>query len=136
MKNVDLTQGPPFHVIILFFLPILAGNVIQQTYNLVDSVIVGHYVGTHGSVYVGGYTAATRVDNLAIMPNGSCGNTMSSYAAQNMGAGKKERIPPGLRGCVALAMTTSLVIGTLCSLFALKFSLVLRECKWKKSGLC
>ena len=42
---MDMTQGPPTRLIVLFSLPLLAGNVLQQLYNMVDSVVVGNYVG-------------------------------------------------------------------------------------------
>ena len=41
---MDMTQGSPTRLIVLFSLPLLAGNVLQQLYNMVDSVVVGNYV--------------------------------------------------------------------------------------------
>jgi putative MATE family efflux protein len=41
----DLTTGNTAKVIVLFALPMLAGNIFQQLYNVVDSVIVGNYLG-------------------------------------------------------------------------------------------
>ncbi len=41
----DLTQGKVWKVIPAFVFPLLIGNLLQQTYNLVDSVIVGHFLG-------------------------------------------------------------------------------------------
>lgn len=37
---MDMTQGPPTRLIVLFSLPLLAGNVLQQLYNMVDSAVV------------------------------------------------------------------------------------------------
>ena len=39
-----MTQGPPTRLIVLFSLPLLAGNVLQQLYNMVDSVVVRNEV--------------------------------------------------------------------------------------------
>ncbi|MDO4755098.1 MAG: MATE family efflux transporter [Parabacteroides sp.] len=41
----DLTQGPVWKVIIRFALPLLIGNLLQQFYNITDSVIVGQFIG-------------------------------------------------------------------------------------------
>ena len=41
----DLTQGKPTFRIMNFMLPILLGNLLQQIYNLTDSIIVGRFVG-------------------------------------------------------------------------------------------
>ncbi len=49
----DLTTGNETKVIISFALPMLIGNVFQQFYNMVDSVIVGNFVGTQALAAVG-----------------------------------------------------------------------------------
>jgi len=41
----DLTQGKVWKTILTFVFPLLIGNLLQQTYNLADSVIVGHFLG-------------------------------------------------------------------------------------------
>ena len=41
----DMTIGNPLKIILLFSLPVLAGNIFQQFYNMVDTVIVGQYLG-------------------------------------------------------------------------------------------
>ena len=40
----DLTKGNPFKLIFLFALPVFLGNVFQQLYNMVDTVIVGNTI--------------------------------------------------------------------------------------------
>lgn len=53
-KNaVVLTEGNIWKQLLLFSLPILFGNVFQQTYNMVDSVIVGRFVGDDALAAVG-----------------------------------------------------------------------------------
>lgn len=49
----DMTVGNPLKLILLFSLPLLAGNILQQLYNMVDSMVVGQYVGTHALAAVG-----------------------------------------------------------------------------------
>ncbi len=49
----DLTVGKESKVILLFALPMLLGNVFQQLYNIVDSVIVGNYIGKEALAAVG-----------------------------------------------------------------------------------
>ncbi len=44
-KNVDMTVGNPIKVIVLFTLPLLLGNLFQQLYNIIDSIVVGNFVG-------------------------------------------------------------------------------------------
>ena len=40
-----MTQGKEWKHILLFTLPIMAGNLLQQMYNIVDGIIVGNFVG-------------------------------------------------------------------------------------------
>ena len=41
----DLTKGPVFSALVRFTIPLIAGNLLQLTYNAVDSMVVGRYVG-------------------------------------------------------------------------------------------
>lgn len=45
MNNTDLTHGPVWKVIVRFALPLLIGNLLQQLYNVTDSIIVGQFLG-------------------------------------------------------------------------------------------
>ena len=48
MKNDmtnDMTKGNPVKLILLFSIPLLIGNVFQQFYSMVDTIIVGRFVG-------------------------------------------------------------------------------------------
>ena len=42
---VDMTVGKPWENILIFTVPMLIGNIAQQLYNTVDSVVVGNFVG-------------------------------------------------------------------------------------------
>lgn len=44
-KGILMTEGPIARKILAFTLPLLLGNVFQQLYNTVDSVVVGNFVG-------------------------------------------------------------------------------------------
>lgn len=49
----DMTKGSPVKMILMFALPMLAGNVFQQLYNIVDSIVVSHGVGVGAFASVG-----------------------------------------------------------------------------------
>ena len=57
-------------------------------------------VNSLGSVAVAGYTAATKVDQLSVLMNNAFGIALSSYVAQNYGAGQYRRISEGVRACL------------------------------------
>lgn len=66
-----------------------AVSVIQQSVVSVGMLIVQSAVNPFGSDVLAGYTAASKIDSFAIMPFIACGNAVSTYTAQNLGAGKK-----------------------------------------------
>lgn len=43
--NTDLTEGKVWKVIVRFAVPLLVGNLLQQFYNITDSIIVGQFLG-------------------------------------------------------------------------------------------
>ena len=49
----DMTSGNPLKIILLFSLPVLLGNIFQQFYNMVDTIIVGQYLGEDALAAVG-----------------------------------------------------------------------------------
>ena len=49
----DLTSGSAMKIFIMFSIPILLGNLFQQLYNMVDTIIVGQYLGEEALAAVG-----------------------------------------------------------------------------------
>ena len=56
-EKANLTEGSVWRKLLVFFLPIAAGTIIQQLYNAVDGLIVGRFVGTNALAAVGGSSA-------------------------------------------------------------------------------
>ena len=48
-----MAEGSPPKIILRFALPMLVGNILQQLYNMVDSIVVGNYVGKLALAAVG-----------------------------------------------------------------------------------
>ncbi len=61
MKNDYLTTKPPFYALFIFSLPIMLGNLFQQFYTMVDSAVVGRFVGEQALAAVGASYALTVV---------------------------------------------------------------------------
>lgn len=51
--KTDMTKGNPWKIILLFSFPVLMGNLFQQFYNMVDTIIVGQYLGSDALAAVG-----------------------------------------------------------------------------------
>ena len=67
----DLTKGSISRSLLLFALSMIAGNMLQQLYNIVDSVIVGKYVGAGALAAVGATGAATGAAALGAAAAGA-----------------------------------------------------------------
>ena len=79
----EMTSGPSLPLILNFTLPLLLGNLLQQTYSLVDAAIVGKFLGINALASVG---ASTSVVFLILgFCNGCCGG-FSIPVAQKFGA--------------------------------------------------
>ena len=53
MKHRDLTQGPVMRSMLLFAVPMILGNLLQQCYNVADTLIVSWYLGPDALAAVG-----------------------------------------------------------------------------------
>ena len=60
-KKADMTKGPILGRILPFALPIFIGSVFQMLYNMVDSIIVGRYVGANALAAVGSTATISMV---------------------------------------------------------------------------
>ena len=119
MKNNmtnDMTKGNPVKLILLFSIPLLIGNVFQQFYSMVDTIIVGRFVGVDALAAVG------ATGSMVFLVNGFATGLTSGFAvlvSQKFGA-KDEN---GLRKAVASAVTLtviSVIVVTLVSLIGAK----------------
>ena len=103
----DLTQGSPVRLILGFALPLLAGMLFQQLYNLVDTLIVGRFLGMEALAGVG----ATGSINFLVL--GFCMGICSGFAipvAQRFGAREESRMREFVANGVWLAIVFALVM--------------------------
>lgn len=92
-------------------------SMLQQSLVSLSMMMMQGLVNTFGKVLVAGYTAATKIDTLAMLPNMNISNAMSSFTAQNIGAGKYERVREGLKACILMVVAFSLLITIILFLF-------------------
>lgn len=92
-------------------------SMIQQSIVSISMLMMQGLVNSYGSVYIAGYTAATKIDSLAMLPNMNFSNAMSSYTAQNIGAGKLDRVKDGYKASLLMVIIFSLAITLIIFLF-------------------
>lgn len=92
-------------------------SMIQQSMVSLSMMFMQGLVNSYGKVFVAGYTAATKIDTLAILPNMNFSNAMSSYAAQNIGAEKSERMIEGYKASLFMVLIFGFTITGIIFLF-------------------
>lgn len=98
-------------------------STLQQSIVHIGMLLVQSVVNGFGSSVMAGYAAATRIESISIVPMLAIGNAMSTFSAQNMGAGKPERVRHGYKiGCMMVG--ASAVILCLLSLLGGKYFLM------------
>ena len=110
-----MTEGSPFRALLLYSLPLIAGNFMQQLYNTVDSLIVGRYVGDAALAAVGG---SGQIINflLSFMWGASAGAGI--VIAQYFGAKDRKRLERACHTTVLLAVVAGLLIMALGLIFS------------------
>lgn len=103
----DMTSGNPMRLILGFAIPLLFGLLFQQFYSMVDTIIVGHYLGVNALASVG----ATGSVNFLII--GFCMGICSGFAipvAQEFGARHEQNLRRYVANCVWLSMIFAAVM--------------------------
>ena len=109
----DMTEGSPLNKIILFAFPMLIGNIAQQLYSTVDSIVVGKYVGDNALAAVG---SASPVYNLLLVLFIGVSTGSSIMVSQYFGAKDKENLAKSIGNSLSLTAVVSIIIMVL-SLF-------------------
>ena len=92
-------------------------TIVQQSMVSIGMLLIQTVVNRFGQVFIAGYTAACKIDGMAIVPMVNAGNAVSTFVAQNMGAGKPERAKQGYHIGLVMAMGIGLLIGALMYFF-------------------
>jgi putative MATE family efflux protein len=92
-------------------------TILQQSMVSIGMLLIQAAVNRFGSTFLAGYTAACKIDGIAIVPMVNAGNAVSTFVAQNMGAGKPQRAKQGYHIGLVMAMGIGIVIGVLMHFF-------------------
>lgn len=103
----DMTQGSPWRQIFLFSLPLLLGNVFQQLYSMVDTIIVGRFVSVNALAAVGSTGAISFL--ILGFAMGMTGG-FAVIIAQRFGAGDEESVKRAIGTSVILSIVTTAVL--------------------------
>ncbi len=104
-----------FHFETVFRLGLPAG--LTQVIISLAMIVVQSLTNSFGEMFIAANIIVMRIDSFAMMPNMSFGNAMSTYSAQNIGAGRMDRVLKGAKYGTWFAVAVSVVITALLLLF-------------------
>ena len=88
-------------------------SMLQQSFVSVGNIIIQGMINSFGSGTVAGYAAAVKLNNLVITSFTTLGNGISNYAAQNLGAGKTDRVHTGFQAGLKLVWMLAVPLAAL-----------------------
>ena len=96
---VDMTVGTPWKKILSFTLPMLIGNIAQQLYSTVDSIVVGNYIGDNALAAVG---SSLPILNLFLVLFIGISGGASVMVSQYFGAKNRESLSITIGNCITI----------------------------------
>lgn len=92
-------------------------SIVQQSIVSIGMLLTQSAVNRFGSSALAGYSAGTRLESLCIVPMIATGNAMSTFTAQNLGAGRPERVRQGYRAAYGIIIGFGVLLIAVSQLF-------------------
>lgn len=108
--NLDMTQGSPIRLLVLFAIPMWIGGIFQLMYNMVDTIVVGRFVSIDALAAIG---AAGSTSMFIMMMGNGLTNGLSVIISQAEGAKQGERLKRAVSHAVYLVLLGGAVLGLL-----------------------
>lgn len=106
-SSQDMTVGKPMTCLLRFSIPLLIGNLAQQLYSTVDSIIVGQYVGDRALSAIG---TTLPIINLLLVLFIAISTGTSIMVAQYFGARERDRLSHSVGNAITLILASSVII--------------------------
>lgn len=114
MRVQDMTQGSPLRLILIFAVPLLIGNIFQQIYTVVDTMVVGHNLGDPAIAAIGATSSLYNfLINLAIGLNSGYGIVVT----QRFGARDEKSLKQSIAGMLILNVGVTALLTVLTLVF-------------------
>ncbi|WMJ89964.1 MATE family efflux transporter [Anaerocolumna sp. MB42-C2] len=92
-------------------------SILQQSIVSIGMMLVQSVVNGFGSEVLAGYSAAMRIESIAVVPLAAMGNAVSTFTAQNIGANQKDRVKKGYQNGYIIVAAFALIICVTLELF-------------------
>ena len=106
-KTLVMTEGNPYRLMLTFALPLMLGNVFQQMYTVVDTMVVGKGLGVDALAAVG---ASDWLNWMSIGALSGLAQGFSIPMAQEFGAGNKEQLKKTIGNAITLSAVCAVIL--------------------------
>lgn len=110
----DMTEGNPLGLILRFAVPLFIGNIFQQVYNMVDTMVVGYHLGESAIAAIG---ATASLYSLIINFSGGLNNGYGIVVTQRFGSHNRKEMKQAIAGMILLNTIAALVLTSLALTF-------------------
>lgn len=114
MRVMDMTQGNPVKLILAFAIPLLIGNIFQQVYSMVDTMVAGYNLGDHAIAAIG---ATSSLYGLIIDFASGLNSGYTIVVTQRFGAHDKKKLKESIAGMIELDAAVTVVLTVLSLVF-------------------
>ncbi len=114
LRQLGSGQGAHYdRRILLQMVKVAVPSMLQQSIVSIGMLLVQSVVNGFGSSVLAGYSAGSRVESICIVPMIAMGNAISTFTAQNIGAGKPERVKKGYRAGYGIIFAFAVLIAVI-----------------------
>ena len=104
--KVDFLNGPIIKSLVLFAVPMLISSIFQQLYNMVDTMIIGHYLGDDSLAAMG---ACSSIYSLVVGFTLGIGSGMSIVNARSFGAGDMDKLKRSVASAICIGFGIAMI---------------------------
>lgn len=105
---IDMTQSKPINLMLRFALPMMIGSIFQSLYSMVDSAVLGRFVGSHALAAIGATTSTTGL--ILLLATGVT-SAISIALSQYVGANDTDRVRKGIVASGWITLLLGVVLG-------------------------
>ena len=99
-EKAESFSWPMLKKVMSFAIP----SILQQSFVSVGNIFVQNLINSFGSSVIAGYSAAIKINTFAVTCFSTTGNAVSSFTAQNVGAGYYDRVKQGLKSGLLMGL--------------------------------
>lgn len=99
-EKAESFSWPMLKKVMAFAIP----SILQQSFVSVGNIFVQNLINSFGSSVIAGYSAAIKINTFAVTCFSTTGNAVSSFTAQNVGAGYYDRVKKGLKAGLLMGL--------------------------------